>query len=79
MVMNLVKLAQKEAGLEAGYNLISENLSRSVIPTEDIIRLIQNAGKKVLCKLRDEGIKMDVSDESHDDDDEMLGLMDGTM
>jgi len=74
--MDLVKVAQTEAGLEAAYNLISGNKSRVMIPNEDIVRLIEDADKQFLCELRDEGIEMDDSDESHDDD-EAPGLKDG--
>jgi hypothetical protein len=59
--MDLVKVAQTKAGLEAAYNLISGNKSRAMIPNEDIIRLIEDADKKFLCELRDEGIEMDDS------------------
>ena len=73
----LIKVAQTKAGPDAAYNLSSGNKGREMIPTQDIIRVIEDADEQFLCELRDEGLETEASGESHDDD-EISGLKDGT-
>jgi len=74
---DLVKIAQTEAGLEAAYKLILENKTKEFIPTDEIVRVIEEANTQFLHELRDEGLEMEASNDS-DDENVMLTLDDGT-